>query len=451
MAIRKKPIDYLKQPVEALMANKSVIGILLFLSATAAMIIANSDLSHWYFELWETEMTLSLAERSITMDLHHFINDGLMAIFFFLVGLEIKREFLAGELGSWRQASLPITAAIGGMVVPALIYLALNTGETAHGWGIPMATDIAFALGLINLVGRRVSSSTKVFLTSLAVVDDIGAVLVIAFFYTSSLHIDQLYFAGGAWVLLIIANRLGVRSVTFYSLVGIGGIWLSFFYSGIHPTIAGILLSFTIPSTTRITKNQFTDRLNNLLSKLQTTKTMDLRFNTHKEDQLLHGIRLAGDYARTPLQKIERGLYPLVYFVIMPIFAFANAGVIIEANFLELLIGPIGLGVMLGLIVGKIVGISLITRLVVALKISELPPDSKWREILGASIFAGIGFTMSLFISELAFVEPERVEAAKSAILVASVIAAIGGMLFIRFTCPVKDEQTHYDDGREKS
>lgn len=439
MAIRKLPIDYLKQPVTALMANKSVIGILLFLAATAAIVIANSDLAHWYHELWEKEITFGFEDRLLTLNLHHFINDGLMAIFFFLVGLEIKREFIAGELGHWRQASLPIAAAIGGMVVPALIYLGFNSGETAHGWGIPMATDIAFALGLINLVGKRVSISVKVFITTLAIVDDIGAVLVIAFFYTSSLNLEQLAVAGGAWVLLMVANRLGVRSVTFYSLVGIGGIWVAFFYSGIHPSIAGILLSFTIPATYRIDRQQFVDRMRILVKRLQQVDTIDTRFNTHKEDQLLHGIRSAGDKARTPLQKIERGLYPIVYFVIMPIFAFANAGLTIEGNFFELITGSVGLGVIVGLVVGKVIGISLVSRLMVAFGISNLPVGSTWSQIIGASIMAGIGFTMSLFIAELAFADKALAAQAKSAILVASVLAALLGLLFIRLTNAKKE------------
>lgn len=440
MAIRKLPIDYLKQPVTALMANKSVIGILLFLAATSAMIIANSDLGHWYHELWEKEITFGFEDRILSLNLHHFINDGLMAIFFFLVGLEIKREFIAGELGHWRQASLPIAAAIGGMAVPALIYLAINSGETAHGWGIPMATDIAFALGLINLVGKRVSISVKVFITTLAIVDDIGAVLVIAFFYTSSLNLEQLAVAGGAWVLLMVANRMGVRSVTFYSLVGIGGIWVAFFYSGIHPSIAGILLSFTIPATYRLDRKQFVDRMRVLVKRLQQVDPIDTRFNTHKEDQLLHGIRSAGDKARTPLQKIERGLYPIVYFVIMPIFAFANAGLTIEGNFWDLITGSVGLGVIAGLVVGKIIGISVISRLMVAFGISKLPVGSTWSQIVGASIMAGIGFTMSLFIAELAFADKALAAQAKSAILVASVLAAVLGLLFIRLTNAKKDQ-----------
>ncbi|HBF18470.1 MAG TPA: Na+/H+ antiporter NhaA, partial [Cryomorphaceae bacterium] len=354
MQENQTPFDYVRKPFTALVKNEAAIGIILFLSAVLAMIVANSSWgAEWYHELWERELTLQYEDRELTLNLHHFINDGLMAIFFFLVGLEIKREFLAGELSEWRQAVLPIGAALGGMIFPALIYLLFTDSDTSHGWGIPMATDIAFTLGLISFVRKRVPSSVKVFVTSLAVVDDIGAVLVIAFFYTSSLDMHQLIIAGGAWLLLMGANRLGVRSVFFYSFIGITVIWISFFYSGIHPTIAGILLAFTIPAKTRISKEQFTERLKRLYRKYLKTETYTMAFNTGREEKLLKGMRSASDDARTPLQKIETSLHPLVYYIIMPLFAFANAGLKIEANFFELLLGPVGLGVICGLIVGK--------------------------------------------------------------------------------------------------
>ncbi len=435
MTDTKAPIDYLTRPVKSIFSNEATIGVLLFLSAVAAMVVANSSWgSEWYEHLWEKEITLSFDDKEFGLTLHYLINDGLMAIFFFLVGLEIKREVIAGELSTWKKASMPIAAAIGGMAVPALIFIAFNPGDTGKGWGIPMATDIAFALGLINLVRRRIAPSVKVFITSLAVVDDIGAVLVIAFFYTSSFDVDQLYIAGGAWVTLMVANRLGVRNVFFYTFIGISGIWVAFFYSGIHPTIAGILLAFTIPAKYRISKDQFTDRLKTLYRKYLKTTTIDTDFNTEREDYLLKGIRSAGDDARTPLQKIEHGLFPFVYFIIMPIFAFANAGLKIEDNFFAGLVEPIGLGIIFGLIVGKFLGISLVSRLMVAMGLAQLPQGSSWKQIYGTSILAGIGFTMSLFISELAFVNRDYAESAKSAILVASILAGVIGLLVIRFT-----------------
>lgn len=431
---RKVPIDYIKKPLATFLENEAAIGILLFISAVSAIIVANSSLSEWYHHLWEQEIIISFGSRELSMDLHHFINDGLMAIFFFLVGLEIKREFLAGELSTFKQAALPVGAAIGGMMVPAVIYLGFNTGESANGWGIPMATDIAFALGIINLVRSRIASSVKVFVTSLAVVDDIGAVLVIAFFYTSNLNVSQLYIAGGAFVLLIIANRLGIRNVFFYGFVGISGIWLAFFYSGIHASIAGILLAFTIPAEYRISKQEFTDRLKRYYRRLLKSSTMDMDFNTYEEEQMLKNIRSVGDAARTPLQKIEASLHPLVYFVIMPIFAFANAGLTIDENFFGLITAPVSLGVICGLIVGKILGISLVSRLMVAVGLADLPRGSSWKQVYGASILAAIGFTMSLFITELAFTTRQYVDEAKSAILLASAVAAVTGVLFITFT-----------------
>lgn len=438
MSEKHEPIDYIARPFHKLFSNQATIGILLFLSALAALIVANSSWGgEWYHHFWEHEIILSFDDHSFSMNLHLLINDGLMAIFFFLVGLEIKREFLVGQLSTWRSASLPIGAALGGMIMPAFLYLIFNNGETQQGWGIPMATDIAFTLGLINLVRSRVARSVKVFVTSLAVVDDIGAVLVIAFFYTSSLEINQLYTAGGALLFLLAANRLGVRSVLFYAFIGITGIWVAFFYSGIHPTIAGILLAFTIPARTRITKDQFTDRLKRLYRRYLKVGEKESEFhNTGREDELLQGIRDAGDDARTPLQKIENGLHAFVYYIIMPIFAFSNAGLEITGEFWSLLMSPISLGIILGLVVGKTVGITLFSKVMVWLKIADLPEGSNWRQVIGVSILAGIGFTMSLFIAELAFENPEYRNQAKSAILVASTTAALIGLLIIRFTNP---------------
>ena len=339
---------------------------------------------------------------------------------------------------NWNVIAQLTSLALVLLSGPAIIFLLINSGENSAGWGIPMATDIAFTLGLLNLVRNRISGPAIVFVTSLAVVDDIGAVLVIAFFYTSSIQLDQLYIAGGALALLIAANQLGVRNVFFYAFVGIMGIWLAFFYSGIHPTIAGILIAFSIPGKTRINRSEFGKNLRSLYRKYMKADSFSERFNTAQEDALLKGIRNVGDDARTPLQKIERGLYPFVYFVIMPLFAFSNAGLKIESNFFELLFGTIGIGVMAGLIVGKFVGISLFSRLLVALGIAELPKDTNWKQILGVALMAGIGFTMSLFIAELAYTDPEKAEAAKSAILVASIIAMITGLIFIRLTSKAK-------------
>jgi NhaA family Na+:H+ antiporter len=434
MTKRREPIDYIADPLRRLINSEASIGILLFLAAIAALVVSNSSWGgEWYAEIWSREIGIQSGDWSFTMDLHHIINDGLMAIFFFLVGLEIKREFLFGELSTFKKASLPIAAALGGMVFPAAIFLILTSGEAAKGWGIPMATDIAFVLGLINLVRNRIARSLKIFVTSLAVVDDIGAVLVIAFFYTSDLHPDQLLIAGGALALLIVANRLGIRSVTFYSMVGIVGIWTAFFYSGIHPTIAGILIAFTIPARYQIDKKEYAQRVREAFNKLFNARSVNHKINTDVEEEMLYEIEEASDEARSPLQKIERGIHPYVYFLIMPVFAFANAGVNIESNFLELLMQPVSLGVICGLILGKTLGISFTSRFVVWIGAASLPKGANWSQVYGASMLAGIGFTMSLFISELAYSQEILVEEAKMAILVGSFISAAAGLLYLRF------------------
>ncbi len=436
----KEPIDYIIRPLYAALGHGAATGILLFSATLAALIVANSSWgAEWYHHFWEHEITISYDDHTFSMNLHHFVNDGLMAIFFFLVGLEIKQEFLLGQLSTWRKAALPIGAAIGGMVVPAFLFILFTAGSDSDGWGIPMATDIAFTLGLINLVKNRVAKSVKVFVTSLAVVDDIGAVLVIALFYTSQLHIDQLYVAAACLVVLAIANKIGVRSVLFYSLVGIGGIWFAFFFSGIHPTIAGILMAFTIPAKSRISKEQFKDRARQLFERYRNVRTRGKYYNTPKEEELLKRFKNTGNAVRTPLQKISTNIHGFVYFVVMPIFAFANAGLHIDSSFFDVLLSPIAAGVIFGLLLGKVLGITFITRLLVALKISQLPIGATWRQVIGVSILAGIGFTMSLFISELAYSSETKIEAAKSAILVASTLAAVVGLLFLRYFSDYND------------
>lgn len=441
MKVSKKPIDYIINPISRVLNNESAVGILLFLSALAAMIVANSSWgAEWYHHFWEKEILLKFDDRELKLNLHLFINDGLMAIFFFLVGLEIKREFISGELSQWRKAALPIGAAIGGMVLPAAIFVLFATGEQQGGWGIPMATDIAFTLGLLNLVRNRIYKSVKVFVTSLAVVDDIGAVLVIAFFYTSNLEPASLYIAGGAWAFLMLANWLGVRSVFFYTFIGISVIWISFFYSGIHPTIAGILLAFTIPANTRISKNQFSKRIEKIYNRYVKMDSLSSVYNTNDEDKMLKDMGKTGALARSPLQKAENTLHTFVYFIVMPLFAFSNAGVKIGSNFLEILISPISLGIIFGLLVGKFVGISLFSRILVTVGLAELPTNGTWKQVYGVAILAGIGFTMSLFIAELAYRKEIYIAEAKAAVIVASFLAAVIGLIVIKFTNKEKPE-----------
>lgn len=328
-----------------------------------------------------------------------------MAVFFFIIGLEIKREFLAGELSSLRVAALPVFAALGGMVVPAIIYLAFNAGGPgAPGWGIPMATDIAFAIGVMAILGKRIPFAIKVFLTALAVVDDIGAVLVIAIFYTSSISWSSLAVAGLLFALLVLSNKAGIRPTVVYLILGLG-IWLAFIQSGIHATIAGVLLAMTIPSR------------------------LEEKAAGHQKRRF-SGPRAESEDDEAPLQKLERLLLPWVSFGVVPIFALANAGVRLkglEGNLLATLADPVGLGIITGLVLGKQIGITLFSWLAVRWRLASIPAAVSWRQIHGAACLAGIGFTMSLFIAILAFGGSPMLAMSKISILTASLISGILG------------------------
>lgn len=431
---RKEIVDVVFiEPIQKFINRSTTSGILLFTTALLAMIIANSPLEHWYHELWEIPFQIGFGEFSINKNLHHWINDGLMAVFFFVVGLELKREIISGELSNPKNAILPIGAAIGGMVFPAIIYLIFNPGgEPSNGWGVPMATDIAFALGLLYLLGDRVPISLKVFLTALAIADDIGAVLIIAFFYTSNINELSLIVGGVFLLIMIIANRIGVKSAFVYAFVGIVGLWVAFLMSGIHATIAAVLAALTIPASAKVPEDIFARKMNRLLGtfvSLDKTKAATLT-----EDQLvvLSQMKTMSDYAMPPLQKLEHSMHPLVAFVVMPIFAFANAGITIKGDFFELLFSPITLGVMVGLLVGKVIGVYLISFLLIKFKIAPLPSDMSKLHLLGAALLAAIGFTMSLFIAGLAFEDPIYDMQAKIGVLIATLIASILGYITIK-------------------
>lgn len=420
-------------PLQKFMNRSTTSGILLFTTAVLAMVIANSPLQHWYHELWQIHFKIGVGEYMIDKDLHHWINDGLMAVFFFVVGLELKREIISGELSNPKNAILPIGAAIGGMIFPAIIYLLFNpSGEASNGWGVPMATDIAFVLGLLYLLGDKVPISLKVFLTALAIADDIGAVLIIAFFYTSNIEEISLMVAGCFLVMMIIANRIGVRSSLVYAILGIVGLWVAFLLSGIHATIAAVLAALTIPASAKVPESIFTRKMHKLL---KTFESLDkTKATTLTEDQVvvLSQMKKMSDYAMPPLQKLEHGMHPLVAFVVMPIFAFANAGITIEGEFFELLFAPITLGVILGLLVGKVVGVYLVSFIIIKLKIAKLPDGMNKLHLLGAGLLAAIGFTMSLFIAGLAFNDPISDMQAKIGVLIATLIASILGFIVIR-------------------
>jgi len=414
--------------------EESLAGILLIVVTIAALIWANSAYYEQYHYLWhELKAGFVFGDFSLVTSLHHWINDGLMAIFFFAIGLEIKREVLAGELSSLKKASLPIFAAIGGMLVPALIYTFVNSGdpEFAKGWGIPMATDIAFALGLLSLLGNKVNINLKIFLTALAIADDLGAILIIAIFYTETIEIMELVYAGFFLSVLFVANRMGVRRTTFYAIVGLLGVWSSFLYSGVHATIAGVLIAMTIPVRPKVRENDFIDGLSRLLDKFKKEKPNDSSLLTEKQSHLINDICKLSDDSNTPLQKLEHALHPIVAYFILPVFAISNAGIHVEGNILSLVFHPISLGIIAGLLFGKFIGITLFSLLAVKVKWASLPSGVTWKQIYGVGFLAGIGFTMSIFISDLAFVSDEYVQIAKVGIIVDSVIAAIIGMAIL--------------------
>jgi NhaA family Na+:H+ antiporter len=358
-----------------------------------------------------------------------------MAIFFFVVGLEIKRELLIGELSTRQTAALPIAGALGGMIVPALIYAGFNAGTAgARGWGIPMATDIAFALGALSLLGPRVPTVLKVFLAALAIADDLGAVIVIAVFYTADLSIPSLLTAGALFGALLAANRLGVRHATVYGLVGIA-LWLAVLASGVHATIAGVMLALTIPARTRINESEFVAWVEQSLAEFRAADEPGTTALTNPGHQYaIHQLEEACEDAQAPLFKLENKLHTLVAFGIMPLFALANAGVRVAGGSLGVLVSPIVLGIVLGLVIGKPVGITLFSWLAVRARLAALSGDASWGTLHGVSWLGGIGFTMSLFIADLAFSGTPRLEEAKIGILIASSIAGVTGWAILNRT-----------------
>lgn len=424
---------WLIEPMARFIGNSTMSGIILFSAALLALILSNSPWADAFHHFWELEFSIGYSGHFISKSLHHWINDGLMAVFFFVVGLELKREIIAGELSKPRQAILPVAAALGGMFFPALIYLVFNrVGETAGGWGIPMATDIAFALGVLYLLGDRVPLSLKVFLTALAIADDIGAVLVIAFFYTSNIDLTSLLTAGAVLALMITANLAGVRNTLFYATLGIGGLWLAFLMSGVHATIAAVLAAFTIPATVKIPEDTYTQKLEDLLNQFKAAHPNNVATVTDEQLYILEEIRSVSKNALTPLQRLEHNMHPLVAFIIMPIFALSNGGVTMSGDVFAQLTSPVALGVFAGLLGGKVVGVVGVVHLLLRLKWAVLPAGVNKRHILGAGFLAAIGFTMSLFISGLAFVSPEYIVQAKLGILSASVTASIIGYFLIK-------------------
>jgi NhaA family Na+:H+ antiporter len=425
-------VDRILQPVKTVASHKiAAAGALLF-ATLLALLWANSSWSASYAGLVKTHVTVAVGSFGISKSLLHWINDGLMGVFFFAVGLEIKREVLAGEFASLRKALLPAFAAVGGMVVPVLIYLAINYGTpTENGWGIPMATDIAFALGILAVLGNRVPLGLVLFLTGVAIVDDVGAILVIAIVYTDQVSLISLLIGCAGFGLALVANRAGVRNPVVYLLFGIV-VWVAFLKSGVHATLAAVLMAFAIPARTRLHGARLMSRVSESLDALRATGVpADTGLLTKDQHHALGRLFETVELATAPLQRLEILLAPFVKFFVLPLFALVNAGVLIGHGASDVLDSPVVLGTVAGLVVGKPVGIILFSWIAVRLNLADLPAGASWRQIHGVGALAGIGFTMSLFIGGLAFVDPASQQAAKMGILVASLVSATVGLLLL--------------------
>ena len=424
-------------------------GILLLAATVLALLWANSAWGHTYFEMWETYLKIALGDLELKESLLHWVNDGLMVVFFFLVGLEIKREILVGELASLRKATLPLMAAAGGMVIPAGIYLLFNAGQPGQdGWGIPMATDIAFLLGLLTVLGSRIPVSLKVFFTALAIADDLGAVLVIAIFYSGEVSWVALGVAAVLMVALFALNWAQVRQPLPY--IGLGIIlWLAFLQSGIHPTIAGVLLALTIPARTKVRSEAFLAQCMAALGRFGPDEVEGQESGRQQAAaQTLEGI---AERLQAPLRRLERSLNPWVAYLVVPIFAFANAGVHIRGDLAAVLTSPLALGTIFGLVVGKPLGITLFSWLAIRLGIADLPAEVTWVQLFSASWLAGIGFTMSLFIANAAFSDPILLDVSKFSILVASLTASVIGFGLLLLTSATHREHSRLEESSARA
>ena len=431
-------MKFIKEPINRFIKLETSSSIILFAASIAALILANSSVGEIFLSFWKNDISISVPGFKLSKPILKWINDGLMAIFFFLIGLEIKREILIGELSNMKKASLPILAALGGMIFPALIFVGLNTGnEGMKGWGIPMATDIAFSLGILTLLGKRVPVGLKVFLMAFAIIDDLGAVLVIAFFYSSKLVWANIAMGLVIVVALIIMTRFRLFSKYLYFIAGVV-VWVLFLKSGIHSTIAGVLMALTIPIDRHIATRTFYDRGNEILKDfLLECKSQDdnTTILNHKQMVAIDEMEELTEKTASPLQYLEHSLHGWVAYLIIPLFAFANAGVVF--NFSGDSNTALATNIALSLVIGKFVGIFLISYLAIKLKLSELPKNVNLMGLAGVALLGGLGFTMALFINNLAFTDEVLINSAKMGIIIGSLIAGFLGYLTIRFA--VKD------------
>lgn len=417
-------------PTQAFVRTEAASGVILLAAAVAAIVWANSPWDESYSDLWETTMTVDVGLFSISEELRVWVNKALMTFFFFVVGLEIKRELVHGELGDLRRAALPAVAALGGMAVPALLFLLLNAGgEGGRGWGIPMATDIAFALGVLALLGRRIPSEVRVFLLVLAIADDIGAIVVVAIFYAESLSFGAL---GVALVLLgviVAMRRLGVQGANGYFIVG-GLFWVAVLETGIHATIAGVVLGLLAPASPYFTKKTYAESMGTLMTGFREAVAEG---DEEKAEMVLGQVEELTEGTEAPLERLERLLHPLTSYAVIPLFALANAGLDLSGGVLQDSISsPVTLGIILGLVIGDPLGIVAFSWVAVRLGITSLPTGMRWAHMVGIGLLGGMGFTVSLFITGLAFEDAELVSEAKVGILAASVIAGLAGYAFLR-------------------
>lgn len=439
VATRERPLaaDFILRPFREFARIQAAGGIVLIGATVIALVWSNSPWADSYGRFWQTVISVGVGEYTLSLPTVLWINDLAMALFFLLVGVEIKREILVGELASVRKAALPIVAAIGGMAVPGLIYVLVNVRhDTLHGWGVPVATDIAFALGVLMLLGPRVPVSLKVCLASLAIADDIGALVVIAVFYSEQLQLGYLLGAAGIIGLLAVLNRLGFRHPAVFLLLGLP-LWFMVHESGVHATIAGVALAMTIPARARIDAHQFlAEGRRSLAAVEREVSESDLIMTNARLLGAVHLVDSVCSHVETPLQRVEHALHPWVAFLIIPVFAMANAGVTVGASPGLSIVSPVSLGIVLGLVVGKPLGITLSSWLAVRVGLASLPSGVTWRHLLGAGCLGGIGFTMSLFIAHLAFESPVYIHQAKIGVLAASVISGLVGWAVLARRAP---------------
>lgn len=433
----EKAFDKVLSPIEEFIHRQTTSGVLLMVCAIIALVLANSDAAKAYQQIFGVYLTIGLDNFQLSKSLHHWINDGLMAVFFLVVGLELKRELLVGELANLKQAMLPIIAAVGGMLMPALIYFAINpSGHTADGWGIPMATDIAFALGALALLGNRIPKSLLMFLVALAIVDDLGAVIVIALFYTDTINMMALALVAFFIFSLVCLNLGGVRILSPYLIVG-AFLWIAMLKSGVHATLAGVILAFIIPMKPKYDPKRFMTLIQDSVKSIKEAYQND--DNIIVNDTLRSRVRALGNgvsLVQAPAQTLESKLHLPSAYLIIPIFALANAGVPIDwANIGEIIVHPVTMGIGLGLVFGKLIGIAGFTWLAVKMGVCELPKGLNILHIIGAAFMGGIGFTMSIFIAELGFAQhPQDLLMAKTGILFASLLAGVTGFVWLYIT-----------------